>query len=69
MDELEQVEGLWEYGTHIDERADEVYNYILYSICNFYIELKYHREYNSLHGSRSFPKAEPLTNYLYINNN
>ena len=67
-DEAEQMEAIWDNGVHIAERDDEVYRYILYSIGSFYVELKYHREYNVLHGSRAFTTEKLLEPYLpFIN--
>lgn len=65
LDEMEQTEVLWYKAVQLAEREDEVYRYILYQVDSFYIETKRHKEYDVLHGLRSFlSTGEPLKPYL-----
>lgn len=64
LDELEQSQALWEHGTHISERDDEKFRYVLYSLFSFYVELKYNRELNVINGSRSFRNTDQLEAYF-----
>lgn len=65
MDEMEQQEALWDKGVLVAEREDEIYRYKLYQIDAFYIERKYHKEYDVIHGQRTFSSTgEPLAPYL-----
>ena len=56
-------EAVWN-GTHIGERFDEEHNILLYQIDGFYVEVFYHREYNTIRRFRSFSSTEQLTPYL-----
>lgn len=64
LDEMEQMEAVWDFGVHIGERDEPVFRYILYGINSFFVELKYNREHNSLVGSRSFTTQKLLEPYL-----
>lgn len=65
LDEMEQAEILWDKGQMIADRRDDVYRYVLYQIDAFYVELKYHMEFNVLHGLRTFASTDkPLEPYL-----
>lgn len=37
LDEMEQIEAIWEHGVHIAERLHEEYKLILYQIDSFYV--------------------------------
>ena len=48
LDQGEQFEALYNYGTHIADRADEEYCLILFQLDSFYVELYFHIEHNAL---------------------
>lgn len=64
MDEMEQIEALWEHGVHITERQDGEYRLILYQIDSFYVEVWYHMEDNDIRRFRSFSSITQLEPYL-----
>ena len=55
LDEMEQIEAVWG-GTHIGNRKDKIHDILLYKIDGFFVEVYYHREYNSIR------KFEPIAN-------
>lgn len=65
LDELEQMETLWEFGIELGKRKDKTYSYTLYSIDDFYVELKRHTKYDVLHGLRTFKTSALLGPYLH----
>ncbi len=64
LDEMEQMEAIWEHSIHIGYREDDIYKYELLQIDDFYIELKHHKEYDVLHGLRTFRTTELIEPYL-----
>ena len=60
----EQYKVLWDKGVFIDQRISVSYNFQLYQIEGFYVELKYNREENKIVGLKSFISTEPLEPYL-----
>ena len=48
----------------IDQRISISYNFQLYQIEGFYVEVKYNREENKIAGLKSFISIEPLEPYL-----
>jgi hypothetical protein len=66
LDELEQLEAIWEYGALVAEREDDINRYKLYQIDAFYVEVEWHKEYNVRRAFYSFAStnAERLQPYL-----
>ena len=64
LDEGEQMEAIWKYAVHLAKREDDIHSYELLQIDNFYIELKHHKEFDSLRGLRTFTTTTPLEPYL-----
>lgn len=66
LDELEQLEAVWEHGALVAEREDEVNRYKLYKVASFYVEEEFHKEYNVRRAFYSFASinAEKLKPYL-----
>ncbi|HLP39547.1 hypothetical protein [Lacibacter sp.] len=66
LDELEQLEAVWEHGALVAERVDEVNRYKLYQIDAFYVEVEWHKEYNVRRAFYSFAStnAEKMKTYL-----
>ena len=63
LDEMEQTEAIWS-GEFIADRRDEEHNILLYQIDSFYVEVYYHREYNTIRKFRSFSSTAQLEPYL-----
>jgi len=63
LDEMEQAEAVWS-GTHIGERHNDQYSILLYQIDGFYVEVYYHRDYNTISKLRSFSSTDQLAAYL-----
>lgn len=64
LDECEQQEAIWEYASKVAEREDEVYRYVLFSMFDFYIEDKFHKQLDVIYGRRSFNSATQLEPYI-----
>lgn len=64
LDELEQKEALWDKGVEIGRRKDATYSYVLYQIDGFYVEEKYHIEWEVMRGLRAFTTTKLLDPYL-----
>ena len=64
LDELEQFEVIWNSGILLAKRTDQTYTYTLYSLWNFYVEMKRHIEYDVWHGLRTFSTTALLDPYL-----
>lgn len=54
LDELKQLEAVWEHGALVADREDEVNRYKLYQIDSFYVEEEWHKEYNVRRAFYSF---------------
>ena len=63
LDEMEQIEAIWA-GEFIGDRSDEEHNILLYQVDSFYVEVYYHREYNTIRRFRSFSSTTQLEPYL-----
>lgn len=66
LDELEQLEAIWEHGALVAEREDELNRYKLYQINAFYVEVVRDKEHNLRRAFRSFAStnADMLQPYL-----
>jgi hypothetical protein len=64
MDEMEQIEAIWEKGVTLGYREDDEYKYELLHIDGFYVELKNRKESTSLLGLRTFRTTTGLEPYL-----
>ncbi|HLP37013.1 hypothetical protein [Lacibacter sp.] len=66
LDEMEQLEAIWDNGVQVAEREDDVNRYKLYQIDAFYVEEEWHKEYKVRRAFRSFAStdAEMLQPYL-----
>lgn len=64
LDEFGQVEVLFNQGIHIADRADDKYCMILFQIDDFYVELYYHLERDTLKKLRSFKHTRFIEPYL-----
>jgi hypothetical protein len=65
LDEMEQMEVIWD-SVYIGQHEDEVYLYKCYQQNDFYIETKRHKEFDVLHGIRTFKNPELLELYLNL---
>ena len=59
-----QYQVVWEQGVHIDNILFEKVNYVLYSINDFYVEVRYDAINNKILGKLAFKGGEPLDKYL-----
>lgn len=59
LDELEQLEAIWEHGVKVAEREDDTNRYNLYQIDSFYVEEEFHKEYNMHRAFYSFASTNP----------
>ena len=64
LDEMEQAELVWE-GKHIADREDKEHGILLYQYKNLYIEVYYHKEYNTIRRFNAFSRVELLDIYTY----
>ena len=64
LDEMEQAELVWE-GKHIADREDKEHSILLYQYKDLYIEVYYHKEYNTIRKFNAFSRAELLDIYTY----
>jgi hypothetical protein len=60
LDELEQVETLWEHGVHIGDRIEGGHRLILYQLFSFYLEAWYNMEHNKIERYRTFGRTDQL---------
>jgi hypothetical protein len=63
LDKGEQYNVLWNNGVFIARRISASYNFLLYQIEAFYMEVKYNREENRMVGMKSFITTELLKPY------
>jgi len=64
MDEMEQMEAIWDSAVKLAERKDDTFHYNLYQIDKFYVEEQIHIELNVRRGFKSFITTELLQPYL-----
>jgi len=64
LDEMEQVEALWEYGVQIADRDEGEYKLILCQIDAFYVEVWYQKEYNVVRKYRASSSMDILGPYI-----
>jgi len=64
LDEMEQIESVWNKGVLLAERSDETHNYWLYQIDSFYVELSGLKGNPGYNGLKSFLTTELLEPYL-----
>ena len=55
---------LWQQGNHIENSLDLEYTYSLYSLFNFYVEVKIHKQQNQIVEVISFKTGERFDKYL-----
>lgn len=63
LDEQEQAEIVWK-GKHIADREEKEYSILLYQYNDLYIEVYYHKQYNTIRKFEAFTKDELLDIYL-----
>ena len=64
LDEQKQAELVWE-GIYIADRRDEEHDVLLYQNDDLYIEVFYHRKYNTIKRFQAFSKEELLDVYTF----
>ncbi len=64
LDESVQISVIWNNGVHVATRDDNVYQYLLYQLDGFYVEVWYHIELEVIHRFISFDNMDRLDPYL-----
>ncbi|HEV7779667.1 MAG TPA: hypothetical protein VGO58_00295 [Chitinophagaceae bacterium] len=64
LEESVQIGVIWNNGVHVATRDDNVYQYLLYQLDNFYVEVWYHIELEVIHRFQAFEDTERLDPYL-----
>jgi hypothetical protein len=64
LGEQEQYQAVWDYGVHIDYIIYDKIHYQLYSINDFYVEIRYDAATNRVVGKLPFKHGEHLDKYL-----
>ena len=63
LDRMEQAESIWD-GVFLGDRKDSEHRILLYQIDDFYVEVFYHIQYNTIRRFRSFSSTDQLDPYL-----
>jgi hypothetical protein len=64
LDESVQIAMIWDNGVHVATRDDEVYQYLLYQLDSFYVEVWYHIEFEVINRFIAFNSLDRLDPYL-----
>ena len=64
LEETIQIGLIWTHGVHVATRDDLVYQYLLYQLDDFYIEVWYHVELEVIHRFLAFDDMNRLDPYL-----
>lgn len=65
LSEQERYNYLWQHGIFLLTRRDEQATFNLYACNNFYVEVKYNSEQNSIESMRVFKNVSQLDPYLF----
>lgn len=63
LNELQQMELIWEKAIYIGEKQSEVFKYILYRLDEMYVEETRYISYNFMHQFRCIEDKELLSTY------
>jgi hypothetical protein len=66
MDEMEQIETVWNQSVLVAERKGKTGDYFLYQIDSFYVEIKYLKGTRIIRRFKSFHDTELLAPYLEL---
>jgi hypothetical protein len=64
LEESVQIGVIWNNGVHVATRDDSVYQYLLYQLDDFYVEVWYHIELEVIHRFVAFDNMDRLEPYL-----
>lgn len=64
-DEQLQYQIVWEIGVHVETLHQDGVMYLLYSVNDFFVEIRYNQRTNTIIGKNQFKDGEPLDKYLY----
>jgi hypothetical protein len=64
LDETVQISIIWSSGVHVATRDDIVYQYLLYQVEDFYVEVWFHIELEVIHRFLAFEDMDRLDPYL-----
>lgn len=64
-DEQLQYQIVWEIDVHVETLHQDGVMYLLYSVNDFFVEIRYNQRTNTIIGKNQFKDGEPLDKYLY----
>ncbi len=64
LEESIQIGVIWNNGVHVATRDDNIYQYLLYQLDDFYVEVWYHVELEVIHRFFAFDDMNGLDLYL-----
>ena len=65
LNELQQIKVVKQQSIRIAKRKEGIYRYVLYQIDSFYVELKYYKDTQAIHGMKPLAAtSETLDKYL-----
>lgn len=64
LEESVQIGVIWNNGVHVATRDDSVYQYLLYQVDSFYVEVWYHIELEVINRFLAFEHTDRLEPYL-----
>ena len=64
LDEETQIRTLWQKGVHVATNDNALYQYLLYQLDGFYVEVSYHISMETFHSFWSFSDTRYLDPYL-----
>lgn len=64
LKEQDRYQAVWDKGKHIDTKVKDGIVFQLYAINDFFVEIHYNAENNSIIGNLPFEQGEHLEKYL-----
>lgn len=64
LDEDDQLLAINTFGTEIGKKTSNGFNYELYQVDSFYVEMKFHKQSKDLEGMRSFTNPDIIEPYF-----
>ncbi|WP_116787814.1 hypothetical protein [Flavobacterium psychrotrophum] len=65
LTEQQQYQAVWDEGTHVDTLACDGVTCLLYAVNDFFVEVRYIQEDNTILGKTEFKQGEHLDKYLF----
>jgi hypothetical protein len=60
LNERDQIKVVLKYSTRIGKRYEGIYRFVLYQVDSFYVELKYYKNTQAIHGMKSLASTSKL---------